>query len=406
MTLSLFILLCVLLAIAIRQYSPWHLPIWMILSVGAIAELVFQQINIIAAWHAINWDVIGFLFGVFVISQALESSGYLILLTDRLLVRSREAYLTLAMMMLVMGVASAFLMNDTLAIIGTPIVLQLTREKQKLQRVFLMALAFSVTIGSVMSPIGNPQNLLIAIASQLSFVTFIRYLFLPTMLCLTLAYVVLVVVYRKTLAQPIMPLPQLKLQDIALARWAKRSMWLFLLLIAVKIAGEIEQVKWHLAFSGIAMVSALPVLLGSRQRLSVIKKIDWGTLIFFASLFVVVQAVWDSGYLQQLTQHQNITSVPSIFMISTLLSQLISNVPLVALYLPILHHAGANTQHYLALAVGSTLAGNLLLFGAASNIIITQNAEKRGEQGLPFWQFSIIGIPLTLVSLLIYSLFV
>jgi len=86
--------------------------------------------------------------------------------------------------------------------------------------------------------------------------------------------------------------------------------------------------------------------------------------------------------------------------VSVLLSQLISNVPFVALYLPLLKTAGAGTREMMALAAGSTTAGNMLLLGAASNIIIVQNAEKEKET-LTFWDFAKVGIPLTILQLLV-----
>lgn len=88
--------------------------------------------------------------------------------------------------------------------------------------------------------------------------------------------------------------------------------------------------------------------------------------------------------------------------IRQILSQLISNVPLVALYLPLLIHAGAGTKEMIALVAGSTIAGNLLILGAASNIIIIQKAEKRSGEIISFLEFAKIGIPLTIINTLIY----
>jgi len=91
-----------------------------------------------------------------------------------------------------------------------------------------------------------------------------------------------------------------------------------------------------------------------------------------------------------------------ILLVSVILSQLISNVPLVALYLPLLVHAGAGTKEAIALAAGSTIAGNLLILGAASNIIIIQNAEKKSGDTISFLEFARIGIPLTIINVLVY----
>ena len=92
-------------------------------------------------------------------------------------------------------------------------------------------------------------------------------------------------------------------------------------------------------------------------------------------------------------------------LISVLLSQLISNVPLVALYLPMLVELGASTKEMIALAAGSTIAGNLSILGAASNVIIIQNAESKSGETITFWEFVKIGVPLTIVNVLVYWLF-
>jgi Na+/H+ antiporter NhaD/arsenite permease-like protein len=103
--------------------------------------------------------------------------------------------------------------------------------------------------------------------------------------------------------------------------------------------------------------------------------------------------------------HLNLISVGIILAVSVLLSQFISNVPLVALYLPLLTKLGASVRDLMALAAGSTIAGNLSILGAASNIIIIQNAEKKANETLTFWEFIRIGIPLTAVNVLVYWLF-
>ena len=130
-------------------------------------------------------------------------------------------------------------------------------------------------------------------------------------------------------------------------------------------------------------------------------------MIFFASMFVLMQSVWISGFFQSLIADLriDIVSVDMILGVSVGLSQLISNVPLVALYLPILTKAGAATKEMMALAAGSTIAGNLFILGAASNVIIIQNAEKKSGETLTFLEFAKIGVPMTAINVLIYWLF-
>ena len=124
-------------------------------------------------------------------------------------------------------------------------------------------------------------------------------------------------------------------------------------------------------------------------------------------MFVLMQSVWNSGFFQNIitSLNVNIVSVAMILAVSVILSQLISNVPLVALYLPLLLHAGASTKEIMALAAGSTIAGNFLILGAASNVIIIQNAEKRAGETLTFLEFAKVGVPLTVLNIAVYRLF-
>jgi Na+/H+ antiporter NhaD/arsenite permease-like protein len=124
-------------------------------------------------------------------------------------------------------------------------------------------------------------------------------------------------------------------------------------------------------------------------------------------MFVLMQAVWDADFFQPLISGSGspITSLALILGVSVLLSQLISNVPMVALYLPMLLAAGAGGTQLVALAAGSTIAGNLTILGAASNVIIIQNAERKGGETLTFWEFARIGVPLTAVNVLVYWAF-
>jgi len=157
----------------------------------------------------------------------------------------------------------------------------------------------------------------------------------------------------------------------------------------------------------IALVAALPIIIYIPRRPGLLKRMDWFTLIFFAAMFVLMQSVWDSGYFQKAmaATHIDFTSTGMILGVSIFLSQLLSNVPLVALYLPVLVQAGALTKGMVALAAGSTIAGNLTILGAASNVIIIQNAEKKSSATLSFWDFIRIGVPLTVVNAGVYWLF-
>jgi Na+/H+ antiporter NhaD/arsenite permease-like protein len=179
---------------------------------------------------------------------------------------------------------------------------------------------------------------------------------------------------------------------------------LLIVLIFVKVAAVLLGVREEFRLTYIALISALPILLFSSRRLEVVRKIDWPTLVFFAAMFILMESVWKSGIFQSAMSGSQVglTSVPAILVISVLLSQLISNVPFVALCLPLM--VNPSVQELIALAAGSTIAGNLFILGAASNVIIIQNAERSGET-LTFLEFARVGVPLTALNIIVYWLF-
>ncbi|HOT07169.1 MAG: Citrate transporter [Methanosaeta sp. PtaB.Bin039] len=408
MPLSVLVLLAVLIMVVCRQVAGVKVKIWQIMTAGAIVVLISGDISLQDAAAAINIDVMLFLLGMFIVGEALHMSGYLFYLSHRLFRHARSSDQLVLLILFGMGGLSALLMNDTLAIIGTPLVLFLARVHALSPQLLLLALAFGVTTGSLASPIGNPQNLLIALDGGLSnpFADFLSYLLLPTALNLVLAYLVLRIFYHDQFGRSRLTHVHPDIADPHLARIAALSFGLVLILVLVKVAAVCLGVGEEFRLTYVALLSALPVLAASRRRWEVVRRVDWETLIFFASMFVLMESVWDSGFLQSGLDAGNLelTSIPVILAVSVVVSQLVSNVPFVALYLPILDSLGTSVAEMAALAAGSTIAGNLFILGAASNVIIIQNAEKSGHT-VTFMEFARVGVPLTMANLAVYWAF-
>ncbi|WFN35619.1 anion transporter [Methanogenium sp. S4BF] len=400
------ILALVLGLIALRNIGGIRLAIWQIMLGGALAVLILGQISPLDALYAINTDVMIFLFGMFVVGEAIQESGLLITLSSRLFRHEMSMDLFILLLIAVTGFFSAVLMNDTVAIIGTPFVLYLAKKFNISPVMLLLVLAFSVTTGSVVSPIGNPQNLLIALEGGLEnpFLTFILYLAVPSAAGLLLVYGAMKVFYPREFGKCVLSSPAPEAAgDSALTRPALLSLVLIFLLIGLRVLLVFLETGITIPLTAIAVCAALPVLVFSPKRVHIVRHIDWETLVFFAALFVLMQSVWDTGFFQQsmASAAYPVTGVPVIFTLGIIVSQFISNVPFVALALPLITGGGASDAALMALAAGSTLAGNLLILGAASNVIIIQNAEKEG-MSIRFLEFARIGIPLTFAQTLVY----
>jgi len=398
------ILAIVFTLITIRQVGNIRLAIWQIMLMGAVAAILTGSISPLSAIAAIDLDVMLFLFCMFVVGEAMVESGYLNHLAYGLFRRARSVDSLVLYILFIMGFFSAFLMNDTIAIIGTPLVLYFAKRHGVSHKLMLLALCFATTIGSVPSPIGNPQNLLIALSGQVTdpFVTFFSWLAIPTILNMLLAYGILRLFFWKEFhSTPIVTKPE-PVTDEGMASLCRLSLIIIFSLVALKVV-SVSIGLFDIRLTWIAVAAALPVLGFSRDRGRILRKIDWHTLVFFASMFVLMQAVWESNLIQHyISDGSGAVSTEAVLASGVLVSQLLSNVPFVALYLPVLTHAAASIKEFMALAAGSTIAGNLLILGAASNIIVIQNAEKRAGKTITFLDFAKVGIPLTALNTLVY----
>lgn len=446
MSLGILVLVYVLI---IQRRRFGNIPIWTSMTVGALLMVLFQVISVESAFEAINLDIILFLFGMFSIVSALEKSGILGVIAIKMVSRTKgnPSYLLLVFVV-GLGILSAFLVNDTLAILGVPLAIYVMRSVKPIPIVLLIGLAYGITIGSVMTPIGNPQNLLIAIQSgiQLSFMTFLTILAIPTIINLLLTYLILRVYFRSELLQMrynlmMMNLPgenkkssnddntksQIVMSNtmhttITNPTLAKISVIALLIVIsgfiiveALRFFGIITEGGFSISI--ITIMGATILYAMSKERTELIKSIDYSILIFFAAMFVFTTGLWTSGLISEILSYIP-NPVPSsnlagnnaiIASISISISQLLGNVPFVALYNLVMidnGFVGDDIYEWMMLAAASTIAGNLTILGAASNIIIIGAAESRGFKSFGYIEFLKIGSIVTLVNVIIYYMFI
>ena len=237
MNIPVVTLLAVFVLIAVRQVGDIRLQIWQIMLMGAVAVLVTGQISGLDALRSINIDVMLFLFGMFVVGQALDESGYLSHLAYKYFRRAKSVDALMLFTLFGFALTSAILMNDTLAIIGTPVVLLLAKKHGMSPKLLLLALCIAVTTGSVVSPIGNPQTLLIAVNGlhNNAFVEFFRWLFIPTIVNIYIAFRFLKHYYPGDFHDVELSHSQEPIRNHDLALLAKISLNIILVLILAKM---------------------------------------------------------------------------------------------------------------------------------------------------------------------------
>ncbi|MGA2199162.1 MAG: SLC13 family permease [Nitrososphaerales archaeon] len=402
-------------ALILRNVRRTSVPIWLILLAGAAAMVISGSIGVADAYAAVNLQVIVFLFSMFVLVTALDLSGALESFAARVVHRARRPQDVLYLSFFGFALLSMALMNDTIALMGTPIMISLAKRMKMSVKPLLLTLAFAVTIGSAATPMGNPQNLLIAVASGLDapVLRFAYYLLVPVLIDLVLTALTLRYLFRKEIGRlPVSAVveteePEGIRRDGPLAR--KATVVVMLTMSAILLVNVVAIFGVHEPF-GISEVSffGAVLLLGiSGKGREILERLDWGILVLFAALFVLMQAVSDNGiiayvagYLPSISAAHPAAAVSSILASSVVLSQVLSNVPMVALYIPLMKTLGftsVSAYAWATLAGGSTLAGNLTLLGAASNLIIAQGAERQGYR-LGFFEFMKIGAVITIID--------
>ncbi|MDP7975134.1 MAG: SLC13 family permease [Thermoprotei archaeon] len=413
---SLLLFLFVFGGVALRNVLRIKKPVWMFFLVGATASVLLGLLSPVQAYASVDLQVITFLFSMFVLSSGLKLSGLLTAFGQRL--SSLRGWRTLAAFYLLMAAASTVLMNDPLAIVGTPLAIHLAQKKGKTDFPFLLALAVAVTSGSEMTPMGNPQNLLVAVESgvRAPVISFFSALAVPTFLNVIVGLLFVLLAYRLDGSKEV---PSRTVETLKRST-DRRLAAVTLLSLVVTMAGlvvvnylQLTGATVPVDISTVSLCGALVLLsFGGRER-DLIQDLDWGVLVMFAGLFVVTQAMWSSGLVGLIAGYLPVPRPDGgslyILSVSVLLSQLISNVPMVALYIPVMKSLGFTSSmvgSWAALAAGSTVAGNLTLMGAASNLIILEESEREGTKSpLDFWRFLKYGILITSLDVIILALF-
>jgi Na+/H+ antiporter NhaD/arsenite permease-like protein len=306
----------------------------------------------------------------------------------------------LAVTIALSGLLSAFLVNDVVCVALTPLVVHLARRIGIDPVPHLLGLATAANIGSTATITGNPQNMIIGSLSGISYLRFAAVLGPVAALGLLLNYVVIAVVCRHALNEP--PRPVVGTTKAHPRRHRPAHNWLLVKSLTVTLVAVI------LFFAGlpialVALGAASILLLGRVRPEKVYRQVDWGLLVMFCGLFVVVHAfdrnVVEAWGLQNLGPLAS-DPVGVLSIVSAALSNLVSNVPAVLMFKPIiaaLPEASRETA-WLALAMSSTFAGNLTVLGSVANLIVVESARREGVT-ISFGDYARVGVPVALLTL-------
>jgi len=384
------------LLISLGENSPRKLDRPTAALLGVVLMVMTGALTRHEAAAALDLSTLAVLFGMMALLAALMQSGLPTWLALKALKRCRSSHTLLAVVVFTSGIASAIMLNDTVCLLGTPLLLKITEQAGIRATPFLLALATSANIGSVMTLTGNPQNIIIGHASGWGWSAFALRMVPIGLICLTVNWLMLELFYRKSLASAEIHRQQSATPGVTVQySLALKSVSVFVGLIIAFLAGA------PMDFAAVTAAVALLVW-ANRPPQETLKAVDWSLLLFFAGLFVVVQGFVKADrsllntWIDKLGTEIYPKSIIQISVATIIGSNLFSNVPFVL----IVNHwvkQMSNPQFvWLLLALTSTFAGNLTLFGSVANVIVAHGAQQRSP--LRFTDFLRVGVPITILT--------
>lgn len=347
--------------------------------------------------QAIDGDTILLLLGMMLLAEYLSLANFFRFAGARAVRVAHTPRLLLVAITVVSALLSAFLVNDTVCLMLTPLVLAVVDDARLPPAPYLLAVCMGSNSGSVATFTGNPQNMLIQGASGLSYASFAAYMALPAVLSTAIVAGALVYLFRHDL-----PAKRFDTHPPSLDVDRKLLRLSGAVLLGVVVAFFLGlPMSWSALAGGVLVMT-----LSGREPRPTLERVDWVLLLFFSSLFVVVFGVNKAGWADDIRRlFSPLMAGPpwretlGFAGLTLVASNLFSNVPFVMLarsWVPTLQNPELGWH---VLALGSTLAGNLTLVGSVANLIVFEAA--RGKVNMTFLGYLRIGLPVTLVSFVV-----
>jgi Na+/H+ antiporter NhaD/arsenite permease-like protein len=364
---------------------------------AVIALLASGEMTLDDFGSAVDLPTLAFLFAMMIISAQFAESGF-IDLCARTITESRHGTATLlALTVAIGGGLSAILANDILIIAISPLLIVGAQSRGLDPRPLVIALAAATNAGSAATLIGNPQNILIGALGRLDFWRFLAICAVPAMFTLIVVFMVVWLQWRTRISETVLAAtldaPPITVHPLDRNQTIKGAVAVLVLLVlfATPLPREI----------GALIIAAL--LLASRKITSrtMIAAVDWPLLLLVACLFGITGALNQSGVAAQildfLTEHGLLpNSLVLLTPYSVVASNTIGGVPAAMLFLQL--WPGAPPGVFYALALLSSLAGNLLLTGSLTNVLIAERADRMGAR-LTFAEHARAGVPIAIISI-------
>jgi Na+/H+ antiporter NhaD/arsenite permease-like protein len=345
--------------------------------------------------HAVNGATLGLLLGMMILNAYLAEAGFFRWASWRVIGAVGTPRTLLWALVFTAGGLSALLVNDTVCLMMTPLVLRIIDDADLPPIPYLLAVAFGSNAGSVATLTGNPQNMIVGTLSGISYARFSAALVVPAAVSLVLVAAILHAIFHRHLPRRALA------AALAAPEVDAKLLGKALLALGIAVGGFLLgfDLAWTSLFAG-----ALCMAVAGRAPREALQRVDWPLLVFFAGLFVVVGGVERAGIAARMYEGvaPALGSAPGrqavVFgAFSVVAYKVVSNVPFVILAGRWIPRLADPPLLWLATALSATLAGNLTVVGSVANIIVLELAGSRGRIG--FWRFFRIGAAVTLATL-------
>lgn len=359
--------------------------------IGAVLMVAFRIVPAADALRFIDFSTLVLLFSMMLVVGCLHLTGFFEWITEQIIRRLRPYHL-LPVVIFITGLLSAFFVNDIICLVMVPFTLLATHRMGLRPLPYLLAVATSANIGSVATITGNPQNMLIGSFSGLGYRTFLWHLGPVAVIGLLLDWLVIHLMCGDHSVTQDAEKVAAATKHVA-TRDLRKPAFVIVLVLAGFLAGVPPAMI-------AAVGAALMLITRTRDPRLVYDEVDWGLLVFFVGLFLIVGGAENAGltrYLFEIAERFNLQNVGVFTAVTAAFSNLVSNVPAVMLLKSLVPSFQDPHTGWLVLSMASTLAGNLTITGSVANLIVVERAHD--EVTIGFWDYSRIGIPVTLMTL-------
>lgn len=387
--------------------------------VGAVLIIATRVLDQEEAFNAIDLNVIFLLAGMMMIVSVVSRTGVF----QWLAIRSAkmgggDPWRILLILSLVTAVSSAFLDNVTTVVLIAPVTLFVASTLRVSAVPFLISEALASNIGGSATLIGDPPNILIGSAADLTFVDFVVNL-APLIIVILVVYAI---ASRFLFFRGLQTEPDVRARVMALDEEGvitdPKLLRVSLVVLGVTLVGFVLHGALNYEPASVALLGAAAILLVTREDPhEILRDVEWSTLFFFVGLFIVVGGVEEVGILEDIgqqvadaTQGNTTAATFLVLWVSALLSGVVDNIPYTAAMIPVVREMtakdGGSGGHPLwwALALGADLGGNLTVIGASANVLVANLSGRAGEK-IPFWEFFRYGVVVTTGTVLIATLY-